>query len=387
MPGYAQAVRGTGRRKPAPVGDTILPLSQQERGKGGDAASFGAFGTPVLSLRPFTTKLKTKVPDILKPQIKNHENERLYKCALNLATQRGFSLESKIPRNTKEVNDLIGELNKKCREGVFLYKDEDGHLRLTIETYAYNDFTTYFIPIRPAYDLRPALNKLLLRFIKTLKDSFKIGDITDQNEFDASCETMKENIETYKNNPEYSCDEEEAEKLNDVFRYEKGGAAYSTLLRLNKMKAVTREEIEEFRTRTTWEELLKKKMLKLMQYVESGFNIEEYSSFKDPFSENYDYDTDYGVLLLNSIFTVIYEFDGLLEEYMSWINTSVQGGAEEEYLRATWEILPEGEIPLLPNLKMVFNAVSDFLEVYLDDDNIPKKSKKKSKCQTTSLKT
>lgn len=387
MPEYAQAVRGTGRRKPAPVGDTIVPLSQQERGKGGDAASFGAFGTPVLSLRPFTTKLKTKVPDILKPQIKNHENERLYKCALNLATQRGFSLESKIPRNTKEVNDLIGELNKKCRESVFLYKDEDGHLRLTIETYAYNDFTTYFIPIRPAYDLRPALNRLLLRFIKTLKDSFKIGDITDQNEFDASCETMKENIETYKNNPEYSCNEEEAEKLNDVFKYEKGGAAYGALLRLNKKKAVTREEIEEFRTRTTWEELLKKRMLKLMQYVESGFNIEEYSSFNDPFSENYDYDTDYGVLLLNSIFTVIYEFDGLLEEYMSWINTSVQGGAEEEYLRATWEILPEGEIPLLPNLKTVFNAVSDFLEVYLDDDNIPKKSKKKSKCQTTSLKT
>lgn len=387
MPGYAQAVRGTSGRKPAPVGDTIVPLSQQERGKSGDAASFGAFGTPVLSLRPFTTKLKTKVPDILKPQIKNHENERLYKCALNLATQRGFSLESKIPRNTKEVNDLIGELKKKCREGVFLYKDEDGHLRLTIETHAYNNFTTYFIPIRPAYDLRPALNKLLLRFIKTLKDSFKIGDITDQNEFDASRETMKENIEEYKNNPEYSCDEEEAEKLNDVFKYEKGGAAYSALLRLNKKKAVTREEIEEFRTRTTWEELLKKRMLKLMQYVESGFNIEEYSSFNDPFSENYDYDTDYGVLLLNSIFTVIYEFDGLLEEYMSWINTAVQGGAEEEYLRATWEILPEGEIPLLPNLKTVFNAVSDFLEVYLDDDNIPKKSKKKSKCQTTSLKT
>lgn len=387
MQGYAQAVRGTGHRKPAPVGDTIVPLSQQERGKGGDAASFGAFGTPVLSHRPFTTKLKAKVPDILKPQIKNHENERLYKCALNLATQRGFSLESKIPKNTKGINDLIGELKKKCREGIFLYKDEDGHLRLTIETYTYNNYTTYFIPIRPAYDLRPALNKLLLRFIKTLKDSFKIGDITDQNEFDASCETMKENIETYKNNPEYSCDEEEAEKLNDVFKYEEGGTAYSALLRLNKMKTVTREEIEEFRTRTIWEEQLKKRMLKLIQYVESGFNIDDYSSFKDPFSENYDYDINYGVLLLSSIFTVIYEFDGLLEEYMSWINTSVQGGAEEEYLRATWEILPEGEIPLLPNLKMVFNAMSDFLEVYLDDDNIPKKSKKKSKCQTTSLKT
>lgn len=313
-----------------------------------DAASFGAFRTPVLTLRPDAGKgvIKTMTPDILAPQIAAGFGRYLLRCAKNLGDALGFKVPNRIPKNTLEVNRLLDLMRARSKHGIRLFKEDDGTVHITHGVCPDQGWDTYFIPVLPSEGYRPALKELTQRFIKTLEEKLKIGDISDQPNFDYILEVQEEMKEEAKERPG-DFDETDIERFQTGDAYRSGGYALEALHGVWKKDPVTRKDIESFRFRGTAEQRLKEAMLHLMGVIEEGFDIWNYSSLANPFTgefnaaeiEKYD-----GYVPFNSICTVIYDYDTFLDEYLDFISNDMNAGYETEYLVGTEELTPDSTI-------------------------------------------
>lgn len=342
----------------------------------------GAFGTDVLNITNVSTKLRQFHPETLKEILKNGSAERLVRCAENMAKQYGFELETQKLRNTKDVLRLLNELKEKAHENVRVYEDSDRILRLVHGSIVSDDWETYFIPIADTYKMAPATGLFARRCIRTIQKAFQLDDLTRQTYYEWAMDIMKCNEEEAQANPEMF-DPEDIKKISIYKEYVEGGKAYQGLRSLDKVKPLSIKEIQAFTPSSTAEAKLKDSMLEMYEIIETKINIWEWISSENPFLS--DEDTDYETIEyvpFASICTVIWDFDPLVEEYISLCNYNVESGAICEVLANIKEIPLEGSIDNINVLKEFIERLKLFIDALLNEELIITKDNVKKDTET-----
>lgn len=337
-----------------------------------DAAAFGAFGTPVLNqLKTTNLKLKKFVPEALIPLLKNGSEQHLLACGANMAKQYGFNLETKHIRNNKETLKFLEELHSKSGEIIRLYNDTDGILRLGHGTTVTEDWETYFVPVRPTLDMRPEMKEFAQRAIKTIQKAFKLGDIMETPHFEWTKDNLELMEDEAKNNPE-NFNEEDIEKFKSYHDYTDDGIALTTLYEIYKMEPLSREEVESFEPLDDAEEKLRKATSRLMDIADTGLDIWDWRTSKNPFVEDEEEKTgedEYeNNIPFDSVCTVIYDFDLFLDEYLEMLRGEIESGYGTEGLANVEEITEDGELTKSKPLVDFMNALCDFINAVRDDE-------------------
>lgn len=325
------------------------------------------------------------VPDILAPQIAAGFGKYLLGCAKNLGKALGFDIRRRAPRDTAEAASLIDEMRTKSRHGIRVFQQDDGTVRITHGIAVEQSWDTYFIPVRPTEYYRPALKELTQRFLKTIETEFKIGDLSDQPNFDYILEMQADMKEEAKDRPEVFCEDEiEQLRSGDPYRYDgDDGYAINALRDIWKKEPLTRKDIESFRFRGKAELKLRDAMLSLMEVVEAHFDIWNYSSFANPFTGEIEADRlegfSDGFIPFNSICTIVYDFDPFLEEYTEMLNNDANAGYDTEYLVGTEELTPDSAVRDMNLPKRFISSLEAFINAMDTEELRPKQKKQKTK--------
>lgn len=354
-----------------------LPGQKRSRGNGKqqayrkDAAAFGAFGTPVLNqLKTTNLKLKKFVPETLIPLLKNGSEQHLLACGANMAKQYGFKLETKHIRNNKETLKFLEELHSKSGEIIRLYNDTDGILRLGHGTTVTEDWVTYFVPVKPTLDMRPEMKEFAQRAIKTVQKAFKLGDIMETPHFEWTKDNLEVMEDEAKSNPK-NFNEEDIEKFKCYHDYTDDGIAQTTLYEIYKMKPLSRKEVESFKPLDDAEEKLRKATSRLMDIADTGLDIWDWRTSKNPFVNDEEDKTDEdeyeNTIPFDSLCTVIYDLDLFLDEYLEMLRGEIESGYGAEGLANVEEITENGELTKSKPLVDFMNALCDFINAVQDD--------------------
>ncbi len=323
------------------------------------------FGPDVLTLRPDAGRgvLQRMNPDLLAGDIRKGFGTRLLGCARNLGRARGFTVRKRAPRDTKEVAALLEKMRKGSGEAIRLIRDDKDELRIVRGQAADSDWDSYFVQIKPVYGMRKEVSELTKRFLKWIETAIGIGDLSDQINYEYVREMQMEMYETATANPE-QFEEDDVEQFKCFIPYNEGGEATDAFAEIWKKDAAKRGDVEAFVPQTPAEGKLKEAMLRLLKVVESGFNIQSFSSLNNPLTREFDGENDDlndGYIPFNSICTVIYEFDDFMEVYVDMLNNDFNSGYTTEYLTATEEVTPDSEINDLSLPQAFIDAIQQFI--------------------------
>lgn len=346
-----------------------LPGQKRSRGNGKqqayrkDAAAFGAFGTPVLKELKATQKLTNFVPETVAPLLANGSERHLLACAKNMARQYGFELKTKHIRNNKETKKFLEELHSKSGEVIRLYHDSDGILRLCHGTTVTDDWETYFIPVKPTFDMRPELKEFAQRAIKTVQKAFKLGDIMETPHYEWTKDSMECMEEEARQNPK-NFEKEDIERYKCYHDYTDDGIAQTTLWSIYKMKPLTRDEVNSFKTLNDAEENLRQATITLMDIADTDLDIWNWKTSKNPFIEDTDVvdeNEEENTIPFDSLCTVIYDFDDFIDEYLSMLRSEIECGYSQEGLANVEEITENGELTKSKPLVDFMTALCNFI--------------------------
>lgn len=280
-----------------------------------------------------------------------------------MAKQYGFKLNTKHIRNNKETQRFLEELHSKSGEVIRLYHDTDGILRLGHGTTVTDDWETYFVPVKPTFNMRPELKEFAQRAIKTVQKAFKLGDVMETPHYEWAKDNMECMCEETERNPE-NFDEEDIEKYKSYRDYTDDGVAQTALWNIYKKTPLTREEVKSFKAVNEAEEKLRQATETLMDIADTGLDIWEWKTSKNPFTgdcEEDDPNEEQDVIPFDSLCTVIYDFDNFMEEYVSMLSSEIECGGYAEGLANVEEITETGDLTKSQPLLNFMNALCDFI--------------------------
>lgn len=292
----------------------------------------GAFGpdvlTPQLSL---DTHLKKKIPNYLKENIRRGDGERLHLCAQNMARQYGFTVESPVPRVTKDITGLIEELREKSGEGICLHMDKSGALRLSHGTYASDGWKAYFIPLAPTFSMPEGTGHLIRRFLLKFSNRYHIGDITKKGYYDWTQDWLECQMEKYDNNPEYF-EDTKREDYDIGKEYKEDGEMAKIFQEWKSLPPLTLKELKAFKAATKEEKQMKHLMLQAWELMKSNFNPWDYTTLNSTFqTEDIDVENTSFIRFEDTI-AIIFDYDEFISAYADCLNQDVECGVETEVL-------------------------------------------------------
>ena len=307
-------------------------------------------------------RLKEKTPDILRGTLTKDNKRRLERAATHLAADYGFELTQRQIKDTRDVNTLVSELAKKTGERIHVAWNGE-RVRLYHSKNLADNYTAYFLPIGPTYEMRPETGALARRLISNIVNVFNIGDITETSLFE-EIERMEEEAEE-ENDGE---DQEESLLMSMIRDYKEGTISKRFSEVITEKKPLTLEELDTFVPKTTAE----KRLVEAMRTILETLNFNK--PFKDycPLLYDHEYralfpEYDMGFISIYDTFCITWEDDELFDCIMESLNNygDCQG---VEPICDIREITEDGDQHLDPGPGPFFNCIGGFINALTDID-------------------
>lgn len=329
-----------------------------ERSTGAFQCTGGTVRTDILT----RTRLKEKTPDVLRGALTRDNKRWLERAAAHLAADYGFKLTLKKITDTRDVNDLVNELAGKTGERIHVAWDGE-RVKLYHSKNLADNFTVYFLPIGPTYEMRPETGALARRLISNIVNVFDIGNITETGLFEQT-EGMEEEAEE-ENDGE---DQEESFLMSMIRDYKEGTISKRFSEVITEKKPLTLEELDTFIPKTTAEERLVEAMRTVLETLKFNKPFKDYC----PLLYDHEYRTlfpecDMGFISIYDTFCIIWEQDELFDCIMENLNSygDCQGIEPVCDIR---EITENGDQHLDPGPGPFFNCIGRFIDALTDID-------------------
>lgn len=304
------------------------------------------------------------------------------RCALNFASQKGFSVKQRQLRTDDDVRSLIKELSDKSGMDVKLVRDEQtGELHMECHRQVNRDFILYYIPIAPTWEMRKETGELARRFLKAFADRFRIGTMLDSPQYDYENSTFEDQMTEQEELSKKSKKEED--KPENWFgpgwielhrEYQEGGTPYDRLMEFQGTKPLKRAELERFKPRTEAERKLKEMFAKGFDLMDTDVDIwnQRDTMFMSD-SELQDLQSS-GWLDWEDQCFIHYESDAYMDIIIDNINGLMQSGCETENIVIGGTLKEEGPLEFAEETADILNLIDD-LSGFIADESLKKKTK------------